>query len=393
VRGCISDLSEAEFKMCNGGDICKTCTGNLCNIQKSFQKCYSCNSQTDPNCATLRNRLPEKICRDYIDSCKVYVKPNQTTHRGCFNEMEPDIDCKSTTVNCKQCSENFCNGEIFPPNRLSCAHCQSLDSKSDCFKEIQENMDIVYPCETYNFRDSCYLYVTEANMTIRGCLSDFSPYTSLCMANSDKCKICQTSNCNSDVVMRPPKLSCISCDSGNNEKCWWGFTKSSATKCKKDLYFYEEESCFTFDTADVLVIRGCTIDSQLCIGHDLCEMCDNDACNNVQKLEQYCYQCSTKDDIKCQNEPSALSNNSCKGIITHEYRACYTWIDENNNLTRGCFASLSNDDKLKCYNDEEHCEICVGDTCNFIIEKNSGTLHELFIAFKIVVITIFLIIL
>lgn len=349
---------------------CKTCIEDNCNTKESLQRCYSCNSVEDKSCATLQTPLTDKICDEYFDTCKVYVKPNSTTHRGCSKEIdEAGIECSAQTVNCKQCSENLCNGGIFPSNRLSCYQCKGLPS-SDCSNNINDEM--IFPCEKYNFRDSCYLFVDKNNLTVRGCLSDSEFFSTLCQSDLSVCDVCQTSNCNMKNVMRPPTMNCIKCDTSLDPKCIWGFSESSKTPCTKNVYHYQEESCFTFQVSNTTLIRGCTLDSNACKISNSCQLCREDGCNNEKKIAQYCIECNSEENKSCYDRPEKLKNVSCEGNITYEHRGCYTWINELDQITRGCFSSLSTTKKFKCINDHEHCEICYqNNNCN-ISPKNVG---------------------
>lgn len=116
-RGCVASLNETELKDCQSGEFCKICQEDMCNRKESFQRCFTCSSENDSNCATLKKELPEKICNDYLDACKVYVKPNLTTHRSCVKDDQ--VECSPQSTNCKSCTENNCNGEVFPATRLA----------------------------------------------------------------------------------------------------------------------------------------------------------------------------------------------------------------------------------------------------------------------------------
>lgn len=335
----------------------------MCNTKPCFQKCFACDSQSDPNCATLQGDLPEKVCDDYLDSCKVYVKPNMTTHRGCFKEMLGDgIECSPQSVNCKQCFESNCNGEVFPANRLSCFHCKGPNYDHECYKDVEKNFELGYPCETYNFRDSCYLHVTDDNVVHRGCVSDSD--AELCLNDSDKCKTCQASDCNSESVMKAPEISCITCDTTNGENCNWGWRTSFANKCKKDRFFYEQETCYVLAFSDQ-TIRGCTLDGNVCRTSPRCDLCKGNACNQYNTVQQFCYQCTSDEDIRCMREPFNTENVTCEGIVEYEHRGCYTWVDSEKKVKRGCFSEFSAADRIDCGNDDENCKRCVdGDNCN-----------------------------
>lgn len=305
----------------------------MCNLKPFFQKCFFCNSEDDPNCATLQGPLPEKICDDYSDTCEVYVKPNMTTHRGCFNEMSDDgIACSS--VNCRQCFDNGCNGDIFPPNRLSCFHCEGANSDDNCYKNLDDSSELSHPCETYNFRDSCYFYITDDNVAHRGCLSDPVNATESCQEDSLKCRTCHTSNCNSESIMTAPQLTCITCDTTHGVDCNWGWATTAAEKCLKDRFFYEDESCYILTVSDQ-TIRGCTLDGNVCRVSPYCDLCkDVDGCNIGNTVQQICYECTSDEDEKCGKEPVQTKSVECPGVVQYEHRGCYTWVDQDKKVEK-----------------------------------------------------------
>lgn len=387
-RGCVSNLTQQQYDDCARGEFCKICYKDYCNSKKGLtQSCYACNSADDPSCATLQSPLKNKTCGDYSDVCKVYVKPNMTTNRGCASEMTQDIvDCHPQAVNCRQCSENLCNGEIFPPNRLSCFHGseECHDENQNCYRDQSENLDLNHPCEIYNFRDSCILYLSENKTATRGCLSD-SFFSEFCTKNPQKCKTCQTSNCNSESVIQSPKLSCIMCES--SEECLYGFDENFAKPCEHDVFFYEQESCFTFKVSDEKIIRGCTLDQKLCQINN-CTYCYENGCNNQGYTSQSCYKCSSENDKKCVDDLVNVKKISCVGV-KFEDRGCYALKDENEIIHRGCIAELSNLERIKCNHDENNCVICKNSTnCNSQI-FSSGKNRE--INFKIFIFVILLI--
>lgn len=335
------------------GNTCKLCYTDHCNNKSSFSRCYSCNSDIEPSCAILKSSLDSVICDDYEDTCKTVVKPNTTTIRGCSSQVKQD--CPPLSVNCKECEESLCNGEIFPSNRLSCFHeiarCQN--NTIDCFKNGIDDLNMAYACERYNFRDSCFMYLNENDTVIRGCLSDtISEY---CIKNSKKCKICQSTNCNNESVIKTAKLSCIKCDSTKHlDDCLWGFDENDAELCNSNIHFFEEESCFTLVVSNISVVRGCTQDTNLCKINDCSKCSTKNGCNNKNVLTQSCF--------KLTNDTPHVTKSVCKGLITANNNGCFIW--KNNNLTiKGCVSELTFENKILCTNDS-NCKICLGQNCN-----------------------------
>lgn len=363
-RGCVTTLDDTALKECQDGVDCKICHDSMCNVKPTFQRCFTCNSQDDPSCATLQDDLPETLCDDYLDTCKVYVKPNMTTHRGCYKEMSGDgVECLPQSVNCKQCSDNNCNGEVFPATRLSCFHCDEATADDECYNNLEGNTELSFPCEIYNFRDSCYFYIDDDLVVHRGCMSDQVDLDT-CLNDPIKCQMCQTSNCNSESVMRDPEISCMTCDTyADGEECNWGWKESLAAKCKKPRFFYEDESCYIL-TVTNQTLRGCTLDGNVCKRSLRCNLCGDDACNRINTAEQFCYKCSSDEDENCKLAPETTNNVSCPGVIEFAFRGCYTWVDENDSVKRGCYSDFNADDRTKCAASSDSCEVCIDDYCN-----------------------------
>lgn len=369
-RGCVASLTRQEKIASQADKSFKICQGSMCNVKETFQRCYHCNSSDDSNCATVRGKLPQVTCDEYLDTCRVYVKPNMTTHRGCSSG--DTTTCSPGTVNCKQSKENLSNGDVFPSNRLSCHHCdEGVDSTSDCYGSLVGMTNFSYPCEVYNFRDSCYLYVDESKLAYRGCLSDRNNITEACLADSSHCYTCQSSNCNAISVKKEPKLKCMDCDTTNGLECLWGLSDSYSMACKKSLFFYETESCFILSSTELgFAIRGCTHDTNVC-SRAKCDECSDDNCNRLGILEQVCYDCSSDDEENCWMEPFHTENVTCSKDVQYDRRGCYTWAFENATIRRGCFSDLSLTERISCLQHTDHCKHCVDQgNCNKIQISN-----------------------
>lgn len=308
-------------------------------------------------------------CDDYMDTCTVYVKPGSTTHRGCSKLLAGDSPpCPPQSVNCKQCDSNLCNGDVFPTNRLSCYHCDGVAANSECYGSLTTNSSVKsYPCETFNFRDSCYLYVDKDKLAYRGCLTDQNNVTEACQDDTTHCEICSSSNCNSLSVKREPKLSCMNCDSASRQECLWGLSETYAKACRNNVLFYANESCFTLSSTELgFAIRGCTLDTNVC-SRAKCEYCSGDQCNRLSIYDQVCYNCTSEVDKNCWKEPFHTKNVTCRKDAHYDSRGCFTWSFENETIRRGCFHELSSNDRLNCLRDEKKCAHCdVEGNCNKI---------------------------
>ncbi len=150
-RGCLEELHAGEIQMCrNQGTYCKTCTGDNCNLKATFQSCHTCNSETNSNCTSLKGPLPTTTCRSYTDECKTVTLLGGRTQRGCSSQLNIVGEQISD-----ECVESNCNGEIFPPNRISCHQCTG----SECSNDLSSSTAFVEMCRNYIANDQCFAYV------------------------------------------------------------------------------------------------------------------------------------------------------------------------------------------------------------------------------------------
>ena len=285
-----------------------------------------------------------------------------TTHRGCTSELE-NTDCSPQTINCKECVKNNCNGEIFPSSRLSCVQCSSSSKTDGCYLTTKSTNASV--CLNYNFRDSCFSYVDSTKKVHRGCSSDNSEYSKLCKddKNGDNCYTCSEKNCNAESIVKKPELSCITCDTMLGDDCSWGFNPLGGMKCKLDRLFNEIETCYSVQISDVTVIRGCTLDGNVCRSSLNCLRCTGIGCNNFNIVQQSCLKCNSKDNEHCGLYPYLVTNSTCQGIVEYDERGCFTSLNEGI-ITRGCYNDLTFAMKDQCIGKNENCQKCIGNDCN-----------------------------
>lgn len=154
-RGCLNDITSYERAMCREqAEFCKTCNGNDCNKNISFQACRTCSSNSTVSCIRSPGSVPSKICREYIDECFLHVS-NDTIVRGCLSEINDQYkdDCKNGDV-CEKCSNTInCNNQIVDGE--FCITCNSAISPN-CKDNVTETMHT--QCKLAVNQLGCYLY-------------------------------------------------------------------------------------------------------------------------------------------------------------------------------------------------------------------------------------------
>lgn len=129
-------------------------------IAVDFQRCYRCDSRTDPNCVNPQSADTERTCSAYLDTCVAYADVTTgATVRGCAQELA-DYDeeaCPGGT--CVDCTRNYCNAAPIPFDRRKCHQCEGA---ADCARVTIETPKY---CRNYRPDDQCYLAATYENGT------------------------------------------------------------------------------------------------------------------------------------------------------------------------------------------------------------------------------------
>lgn len=162
--GCVSNLSEDEFKKCEYSESCTICNENNCNIAQ--RECFLCNSKDDPDCVkpTLKNQIDK--CEPTQDRCIVGMDMNGVVHRRCAKSFEADfLEFKGSKP--FMCVKNFCNSIEYPTeNRLKCL-------RRDTIKSSPKSSTLEF-CKYFVENDECYsFYVDHGNEFITKILKSF----------------------------------------------------------------------------------------------------------------------------------------------------------------------------------------------------------------------------
>lgn len=106
------------------------------------------------------------------------------------------------------CSENSCNGNFFPENRITCHKCVGANCLS------ANDLPTALPCQRYRADDQCFTYYFNSVAT-RGCLSENENLATTCI-NEILCSKCVGSGCNGRTI---EDEQCIVCDSEVDSNC------------------------------------------------------------------------------------------------------------------------------------------------------------------------------
>lgn len=158
-RGCVADLITEEIDMCRReGNQCKTCIGDDCNAQPTFQSCRTCNSTENVNCIRSSGSVSSVQCRKYTDQCYVNVV-NDVVTRGCLaasplDEAERTVCTLGNNENCKACNGNSnCNNQL-----VDGEFCLECDADSDPNCRSNTNFTMRKQCPLSVTQVGCYLF-------------------------------------------------------------------------------------------------------------------------------------------------------------------------------------------------------------------------------------------
>ncbi|XP_055309596.1 uncharacterized protein LOC129573251 isoform X2 [Sitodiplosis mosellana] len=366
-RGCVSSLNTNDrsfaskqpnqWKYCHGRD--------NCNSRSTFTKCFSCNSTVDSDCISnpTLSGSSVKLCNDYDDSCFSHIG-SQTLVRGCLNDLgwKSIAKCRAFPEKCDICKGE--NGEICNDKRFSEAKCISCDSWKDKRCRNKPEFSGQKLCSLANSPDEdlgCYM-IRDSNYRVRrGCASDLSiHHREMCWNKSDQCRICNGNNCNKKVEFQ----HCFVCTSKDDPNCVHSHPSDASTICPNYM-----DQCLTAIDSEGFTVRKCfsngTDEVAILKQFSMHELCEENNCNGVLYPEErrQCFQCNG--DSACDSLRTSV-NKSLEELpcrLYSKYDGCFTFMDEDQNMHRGCMTD-SKDSRLLCEKNQERCAICGENGCN-----------------------------
>lgn len=207
-RGCLSEApTEIQTKcdahslsctVCNGDDANEICNG----ISVGDERCYVCDSRSDPDCVKNVNVTMSTQCGSVKDAgwgCFLDTR-NNVVRRGCVSSLNAGelSDCDGSPDQCKICKGHNCN------RKLEFQRCHSCNSSSDigCVYGA-DNMPNV-TCR--NYLDTCSIKIDYAGATLRACSSELND-TPVEIAT----KTCAENLCNGGIYPAD-RHSCFQCN-------------------------------------------------------------------------------------------------------------------------------------------------------------------------------------
>lgn len=135
--GCTSQLSKSYQELCEAnGNECKICTSDKCNKKTSFERCFHCDSRTDPFCLAELGEYQSTICTNYEDTCYTHVSKHHV-ERGCFEDQNYYFKsaCSRNQNKCATCTTalglGYYNGLGCNDQKIKMEYCAECDSQRD----------------------------------------------------------------------------------------------------------------------------------------------------------------------------------------------------------------------------------------------------------------------
>uniref|UniRef100_A0A182W9K8 DUF753 domain-containing protein n=1 Tax=Anopheles minimus TaxID=112268 RepID=A0A182W9K8_9DIPT len=358
-RGCLLTLEEHEQATCSdvSNTACITCESPSCNNQP-WLKCLKCKKSENPDCIDpASTSLTEfaSLCTKYDEQATCYVRTTeQDLERGCSVELANPGEVCTDTVACETCTTDNCNvqTESSLPSFSKCIQCTSEDENNDCNKQLPEATQ----CPEKN--DKCFTQVFDGILS-RNCLSVLTnDGRQKCTdPNDHSCIVCEEPGCNENHWTK-----CHQCDQSNSDGCEGEQSDNGAKLCKN---YSADEECYTKLDQNHQLIRGCLSDvgtkDELCVDAKSCLTCKGDSCNTEpgsSLVHIKCQQC-TSAEVGCLE--GTIESRTCP----LQDDMCYSTVNNDKLLERGCLSMLNEDMKEICKNDSNPaCIVCLEDGCN-----------------------------
>ncbi|XP_041782236.1 proprotein convertase subtilisin/kexin type 5-like, partial [Anopheles merus] len=357
-RGCLTTLEVDEQNKCRDASngACVTCQTPACNT-RNWLKCLSCKKSDNVQCTDPAPSSIEELASyctkfDAQSACYARITENDL-ERGCsMDVINPEDVCKSTLA-CEICATDNCNAQ--PEASLlsiSCIQCSSKDTDNDC----NEDLPGALQCPEKN--DQCFSRVNDGILT-RNCLSTLQDIEQQKCTNPSElsCTVCEQPGCNGNRWTK-----CHQCDSSTSQTCANEQSANDANFCK---LYNRDAKCYTKIGTNQQLTRGCLsdvgIEEELCDGAEVCVTCQGDSCNKVPEaslVPNKCQQCTSADE-GCVS--GTVESTPCQ----QQQDRCYTTINADKQLERGCLSSLSEEMQRICENETDpSCIICADAVCH-----------------------------
>ncbi|KAI8035903.1 hypothetical protein M5D96_011334 [Drosophila gunungcola] len=370
-RGCqreftCDDSDKQHCRLCSGKDNC-----NVADLASSYigypgkwstgpVNCYTCNG-TECQGSSL-GTLRKCTGNDAQNCATVFDASGSVIHRGCSDTLYADEDllqfCDDNSANCKFCKSTGCNNARELSSYVECLFCDGSD-EAECVRKVGDIS------RTLTCQGSCFTGLYPRNRTevnpvyelARGCLDDleYDDREACASGTLENCVSCSGVKCNKADVPEN-RLSCNVCQDS-------GCQTIASEVC---LGYRSDEQCYIHVGDLSIKAMGCATDlkeSFLSTNRRDLYLCTGNDCNTKDQLMDgvACNYCDSTSDNRC------VSGVGVTGVVCQHYinPECYTYLDEDGVLHRGCLMDTDDDLFDECTGSgSSNCTICTSNGCN-----------------------------
>lgn len=155
-------------------------------------------------------------------------------------------------------------------------------------------------------------------------MSDEDADTTLCNSAGDDCIKCNEAFCNTQSGNS--LIECLVCSSDYDSSC--GYRQEIATTQTKlcEQLLGRNNLCFAYSN-ETAFVRGCLVDhlelaDECAENSDKCQICDDDNCNAMKIIEEFCVVCDSSTDPNCENLTDNPTETLCGDETIHK-SGCY----------------------------------------------------------------------
>ncbi|KAH8401800.1 hypothetical protein KR009_007921, partial [Drosophila setifemur] len=370
-RGCqrefvCDDSDKQHCRNCKGKDNC-----NVADLVNSYigypgkwvtppVNCYSCNGT---ECQGTGSGTLRKCTGNNEQNCATVFDANGAViMRGCSDILYEDTDllqyCDENSGSCKFCKSSACNTAKELTTYVDCLFCDGSE-EADCVREVG---DIT---RSVSCQGSCFTGLYSRNRTdanaihdlARGCLDDleYDDREECAAGTLANCASCSGANCNRDDVPEN-RLSCNFCQDSECE----------TIESKLCLGYRATDQCYIHVSDRSVLAMGCATDLEdtfLVDNRRDLLLCSGDNCNtkDTLKVGVSCNICNSTYDDACVATGGVLGA-VCEHYI---YPDCYSYLNEDGVLLRGCLMDVDDDLFDECSGSgESNCTVCSTNNCN-----------------------------
>lgn len=147
------------------------------------------------------------------------------------------------------------------------------------------------------------------------------PIATFCQENteSDECRTCSGSNCNSERTF----AMCLHCDSAKDPQC-----AINPIAAKRKVCRAYHDGCYTL-IGKFNVTRGCVKEERddfqenVCNNLKKCAICSGRNCNGRAVDMESCVECKSSKDVNCNDNLDAFKGKICSEIDSFGREGCF----------------------------------------------------------------------